>query len=162
MGTGVDHLLIQPEFVKRIRHVIMIGDVGFVFGLRAVTLVILADAFQRPRLPARNESESRCCFQSQYFVHGFAKFAAAHLGAGIGHIKKCAVIDVEAFRGPQIAQGDQIGLAYQRGDSTLIGDITGKRGGRIGGRHPCSIPKTKPELQLHPFINMIQHEFEGR
>ena len=33
MRAGVDHLLIQPQFVKGVRHIVVVGDVGFILGL---------------------------------------------------------------------------------------------------------------------------------
>ena len=124
--------------------------------------MILANAFERPGFTARNEGELDGRFERQHFVHFFAKFAAAHLRAGFGHIKKGSIVDIEPLGGPQIAQCHQVGFAYQSGDGTLISDVARQRGGRIGGGHSRSVPQAKPELKLHPLVNVVQHEFECR
>ena len=59
VGAGVDHLLIEPERVEFVRHVVVVADVLLVLCRAAVARALARYVGERPRAAARHEQESR-------------------------------------------------------------------------------------------------------
>jgi hypothetical protein len=94
IGAGVNHLRIEKEFVKAVRDVVVIVDVGLVGRLGTVG-ARLAHGFERPGPAARHEKKPRERAKCEALVERFHQFSGAPLRPSRGEIEKRSVAQIE-------------------------------------------------------------------
>ena len=156
IGAGVDHLRIEPERIEGVRHVIVIGDVLLVLSRAAVALVLLADLVQRPRPAARGEQEFCGGLHEQRLAQELAHVARPHRRTFRHEIEDRAIADVEARRGPEIAERLHVRAPHQARHHAFVGDRDGERVARPIGRNQRAVPELKAELQGEAAMHVIE------
>ena len=129
IGAGIDHLGIEPECVKCVRDVVVIGDVLLVPARIAAGWLYIRDLVQRPGAAAGHRQEFRPRAERQCFVEGPADFARAHARPLARHIEQGAAADVEALGDPKIGEGLKGGPADQGCDDAFVADDDRKSAG---------------------------------
>ena len=146
--AGVDHLLVEPELVKGIRHVVVIGDVLLVLGGAAIALLFVADLLERPRAAARDEQKAGGGRRHQELADLLADVAGAHFGPSVDEVEKRAVLDVDAGRSPEIGERVETGLADEAGHAAFVGDGHGQGTRRVVRGDRRAIPEMEAKFQL--------------
>ena len=129
--TGVDHVRVEPERVKRVRNVVVIGDIRLVFLGAAVAGLILADGFQRPGAAARQKHKPPQQVEDRALAQFLPEQAGSDLGATGHEIENRAIDDIDPRGRPEVGERVSPWAPKHRGDHVFVGDSHRQRARRV-------------------------------
>jgi hypothetical protein len=122
VGAGVDHRVVEKEAVERVRHVVVIGDVGLVGGRASVPLDAVArHSLERARHPLGRAPERGRDFH-RFDAEALKPSADLALRPPGGEIEECAVPQVQETGHVGVDQRVEGRPAHQRRDDALRAD----------------------------------------